>query len=48
LRLWDGKAAEALGLLRLDAPIQALAWGGDTIAVGKRASVVLLEVVTRE
>jgi WD40 repeat protein len=46
--LWDGKPAGALSLLRLGAPIEALAWGGDAIALGKRASVVLFNVVTHE
>ena len=48
LRLWDRKAAGALNLLRLDAPILALAWGREAIALGKAASVVLVDVVTRE
>ena len=34
LRLWDGKAAGALSLLRLDAEILALAWGREAIALG--------------
>ena len=48
VRLWDGKAAGALSLLRLDAPIPALAWGREAIALGKAASVVLVDVVTHE
>ncbi len=48
LRLWDRKAAGALSLLRLDAPIQALAWGRQAIALGKAASVVLVDVATHE
>ena len=48
VRLWDGKAAGALSLLRLDAPIQALTWGREAIALGKAASVVLLDVVTHK
>ena len=47
-RLWDGKAAGALSLLRLDAPIQAIAWGREAIALGKATSVVLVDVVTHE
>ena len=45
VRLWDGKAMGALSLLRLDAPIRALIWGREAIALGKGASVVLLDVV---
>jgi len=48
VRLWDVKAAVALSLLRLDAGIMTLAWGQGMIAVGKGASVVLLDVVTQE
>ena len=48
VRLWDSKAAGALSLLRLDAPIWALTWGRETIALGKVTSVVLLDVVTHE
>jgi hypothetical protein len=46
MRLWDGKPAGVLSLLRVDAPIRALTWGRDAIALGKGASVVLLDVVT--
>jgi WD40 repeat protein len=35
VRLWDGKAMGALSLLRLDAPIRALIWGREAIALGK-------------
>ena len=48
VRLWDSKAAGALSLLRLDAPIQALTWGRETIALGKRTSMLLLDVVTHQ
>ena len=48
VRLWDVKAAGALSLLRLDAQILALAWGRQAIALGKAASVVLVDVVTHE
>ena len=46
VRLWDSKATGALSLLRLDAPIQALTWGREAIALGKGTSIVLLDVVT--
>ena len=45
VRLWDSKAMVALSLLRLDAPIRALTWGREAIALGKGTSVVLLNVV---
>ena len=45
VRLWDGKATGALSLLRLDAPIRALTWGQEAIALGEGTSVVLLDVV---
>ena len=48
VRLWDSKATGALSLLRLDAPIQALTWGREAIALGKGTSVVLLDVVTHK
>ena len=48
VRLWDGKAAGALSLLRLDAPIPVLAWGWEAIALGKEASVVLVDVMMHE
>jgi WD40 repeat protein len=48
VRLWDCKAAAALSLIRLDAPVQALAWGQEAIALGKGTSVVLLDVVTHK
>jgi WD40 repeat protein len=48
VRLWDGKAAGALSLLRLDAEILAVAWRWEAIALGKAASVVLVDVVTHE
>ena len=48
MRLWDGKAAGALSLLRLDAPIPVLAWGWEAIALGKEASVVLVDVMMHE
>jgi WD40 repeat protein len=35
VRLWDSQATGALCLLRLDAPIQALTWGREAIALGK-------------
>jgi len=47
VRLWDVKAAGALSLLRLDAPIQTLAWARDTIALGTETSVMLLDIVTQ-
>ena len=48
VRLWDGKAMEALSLLRLDAPILTLVWGREAIALGKGASVVLLDIATHK
>ena len=48
VRLWDSKAAGALSLLQLDAPIQALIWGRETIALGKGTSMLLLDVVTHK
>ena len=48
VRLWDSKATGALSLLRLDAPIQALTWGREAIALGKGTSIVLLDVVTHK
>ncbi len=48
VRLWDGKAAGALSLLRFDAPIPVLAWGREAIALGKEASVVLVDVMMHE
>ena len=48
VRLWDGKATRALSLLQIDAPIQALTWGREAIALGKGTSVVLLDVVTHK
>ena len=48
VRLWDSKATGALSLLRLDAPIRALTWGQDAIALGKGTSIVLLDVVTHK
>ena len=48
VRLWDGKATRALSLLRLDAPIHALTWDREAIALGKGTSVVLLDVVMRK
>jgi hypothetical protein len=47
VRLWDVQAAGALSLLRLDAEIGTLAWDRGVIALGKRASVVLFDVVTQ-
>jgi WD40 repeat protein len=48
VRLWDGNATGALSLLRLDAPIHALTWDREAIALGKGSSVVLLDVVMRK
>ena len=48
VQLWDGKATGRLSLLRLDAPVQALTWGREAIALGKGTSVVLLDVVVHE
>jgi WD40 repeat protein len=48
VRLRDSKATEASSLLRLDAPIQALTWGQEAIALGKGTSIVLLDVVTHK
>jgi WD40 repeat protein len=48
VRVWDARAARALSVLRLDAPIPALTWGRQAIALGKEASVVLLDVVTHD
>jgi hypothetical protein len=48
VRLWDVKTARPLSLLRLDAEISTLAWSPDVIALGKGASVVMLNVVTHE
>jgi WD40 repeat protein len=48
-RLWDGKAAGALSLLRLDAPTGALRVGPtERVALGKAASVVLVDIVTHD
>jgi WD40 repeat protein len=48
VRLWDSKTTGALSVLRLDAPIQALTWGREAIALGKGTSVVMLDVVTHK
>ena len=48
VRLWDSKTTGALSLLRLDAPIQALTWHREAIALGKGTSIVLLDVVTHK
>ena len=48
VRLWKDKKARALSLLQLDAPIHALTWDREMIALGKGASVVLLDVVTHK
>jgi len=48
VRMWDSKATEASSLLRLDAPIQALTWDREAIAVGEGTSIVLLDVVTHK
>jgi WD40 repeat protein len=48
VRLWDGKTTGALSLLRLDAPIHALTWDREAIALAKGTSVVLLDVVTHK
>ena len=48
VRLWDSKAARALSLLRLDAPILALTWGREAIALATAAPVVLVNDVTHE
>jgi len=34
-----------LSLLRLDAPVYALTWGREVIALGEGTSIVLLDVV---
>ena len=47
-RLWDGKAAGALSLLRLDAPTGAIRVGSTGDCPGKAASVVLVDVVTHD
>jgi WD40 repeat protein len=47
-RLWDGKAAGALSLLRLDAPTGALRVGPTGNCLGKAASVVLVDVATHD
>ena len=48
VRLWDAKPAGALSLLRLDAPIPALTWCREAIALGKLKSVVLVDLMTQE
>jgi hypothetical protein len=48
VRLWDSKATGALSLLRLDAPIEALTWRREAIALGNGTSIVLLDVVTHK
>ena len=45
VRLWDSKAVGTLSLLQLDAPIHALTWDREAIALGKGTSVVLFDVV---
>jgi len=44
VRVWDVKTAKAVSFLRLDAAIAALSWGPGAIALGKQASVALLNV----
>jgi WD domain, G-beta repeat len=48
VRLWDSEATGALSLLRLDAPIRALTWGPEAIALARATSIVLLDVVTHK
>ena len=47
VRLSGVNAVEAVSILRLDVPIQGLAWGQNVIAVAKGVSVVLFDVATR-
>ena len=48
VRLWDSEATGALSLLRLDAPIRALTWGPEAIALARATSIILLDVVTHK